>query len=69
MERRCYVELDIVLKAVDEALVLGAKDATDAVLRAVNAMPVDSPDFDCGIAAGLTLARYLSREFSDQAAA
>jgi len=69
MERRWPVDLDIVLKAVEDAAVSNAVDAADAALRAASAMPLEAPEFDRGIAAGLAIARYLSRASSVRAAA
>ena len=55
------MDLETVLKAVEAAAVPYVADASDAALRAANAMPAEAPDFDRGIAAGMALARYFDQ--------
>jgi len=55
------MNLVTVLKAVDAAFAAGHRSMEGIALAAANAMPGNASDFDRGMAAGVAVARYLSR--------
>jgi hypothetical protein len=61
-KRWCAMNLDFFLKAASAAVSEPVEDVSDLILRAANAMPLETSDFDRGIAAGFALARHLSQD-------
>lgn len=55
------LNLESIQQAAEAALCNKVEGASDAILRAANEMPHDASDFDCGLAAGFALARYLEQ--------